>query len=71
MITSPQIEPLEVIAENQKEETPEPSQESSTENQAKDQTLPKAGENTKNYFVLFGTICLGSGAIILFARRRV
>ncbi|MEI5989468.1 hypothetical protein A5881_000956 [Enterococcus termitis] len=78
VITSSQIEPLEVIVENQKEETPEPSQESSTENQtkkntsnqAKDKTLPKAGESTKNYFVLFGTICLGSGAIILFAKNR-
>lgn len=78
VITSSQIEPLEVIVENQKEETPEPSQESSTENQtkkntsnqAKDKILPKAGESTKSYFVLFGTICLGSGAIILFSKNR-
>ncbi|OJG91964.1 LPXTG-domain-containing protein cell wall anchor domain [Enterococcus silesiacus] len=78
VITSSQTEPLKVIAENQKEDTPEPLKESSndkqtkknTDNHSENKTLPKAGENTRNYLLLFGSLCLGMVAVILFYRNK-
>ncbi|WP_207695377.1 hypothetical protein DOK67_0001780 [Enterococcus sp. DIV0212c] len=77
-INSEQVETLEVVVENRKEITPESSKVSNSEShveknsstQSKDKELPKAGENARNYLVVFGSLCLGAGSIILFWRSK-
>ncbi|MBO0440480.1 SpaA isopeptide-forming pilin-related protein [Candidatus Enterococcus ikei] len=77
-INSEQVETLEVVVENRKEMTPELSKVSNSEShveknsstQSKDKELPKAGENARNYLVVFGSLCLGAGSIILFSRSK-
>ncbi|EOL42825.1 SpaA isopeptide-forming pilin-related protein [Enterococcus caccae] len=77
-IVSGNTEPLEIVVENQKEETPELFQESNTKgrveqnnaNQQKDKRLPKAGEKAVNNLFLLGSLCLSVGTIILFGKHK-
>lgn len=77
-ITQNQTEPLELIVENQKEKTPQPLQDSSNEQPikkkenslTKSKMLPKAGEKSMHNLIVFGSLCLVTGVMIILARKK-